>query len=241
MVKLVTFDWNGTLFSDAANCLNWLLNKNKDNPILLMLSGGSAFKILSGIKPSCLGQNITITVLDERFSAKPEVNNFIQLSNTEFYKKAKAAGCKFILTVPHQANTIEDLAESFEKSLRQWKKDYPSGVVIVTQGIGPDGHTAGIMPFPEDPQTFSSLFESDKWVVGYDAGQKNAYPQRVTTTITFLKNIVDHSVVFAVGEEKKKIIEKINSKQASLTALPAMVVWKMKDAQLFTDQVIITL
>jgi 6-phosphogluconolactonase/glucosamine-6-phosphate isomerase/deaminase len=91
------------------------------------------------------------------------------------------------------------------------------------------------MPFPENPTLFQRLFESDSWVVGYEAGNKNEYPQRVTTTITFLKNIVDTSIVYATGENKKQAIKKIMG-GALIAETPGRVINTMKDVMFFTDQ-----
>ena len=53
--------------------------------------------------------------------------------------------------------------------------------MVITQGIGPDGHTAGIMAdAPED---------HGKWVLQYRT-DKNKFPERITVTDTFLTKAV---------------------------------------------------
>jgi len=54
---------------------------------------------------------------------------------------------------------LEKLAHRYESSLFEWAKKHPEGKIIATMGIGFDGHTAGIMPYPENPETFARLFE----------------------------------------------------------------------------------
>ena len=57
------------------------------------------------------------------------------------------------------------------------------------------------MPFPEDKDRFEALFNGERWVVAYDAAGKTPYPERVTTTNTFLK-LINRAFVFAAGREK---------------------------------------
>ena len=207
-----------------------------NNDILLLLSGGSALKLLDLIDQSLIGNKTTITVLDERYSTNVDENNFSILSSTPFYESTKERGASFIDTRLKEKETIDELAARFEHVLRNWKTAHPNGLMIATQGIGPDGHTAGILPFPENPSYFAETFETtDRWVFGYDAENKNQFPLRVTTTIPFLK-LLDHSIVYVVGDDKKEVIQKAILADAKLNEVPSSVIQQMKDVQLFTDQ-----
>ena len=208
------------------------LFSSSSRPILFLLSGGSAFDLLEEIDTENFGRHITIGVLDERFSTDPKVNNFAQLTATEFYRRAKEKGVQFIDTRIKEGETLEGLAEGFEKALRDWKEKNPDGIVVITQGIGTDGHTAGIMPHSENPEMFD---DSKKWVLGYDAEEKLQHPLRVTVTFPFLRNIVDHSIVYTKGKGKKEIVEKIMAKQGSLVQIPALIIHEMKDVKIITD------
>ena len=221
----------------ASQTLEKVLFENSNKKILLLLSGGSAFSILSSIIQG-LSNCITVGVLDERYDLDPKINNFSQLMKTPFYLNAKEKGWKFVDTRIKNNETISDLTLRFEEKLKSWRKNNPDGQIFITQGMGPDGHTAGIMPYPEDKKLFDKLFEDEKnWVVSYDAGDKNKYPQRITATLPFLR-IADVSIMFIAGKEKATILNKILSENISNNIFPASIIHEMKKVYLFTDTVI---
>jgi len=236
MIKL-THDTNKKRLTEkAAWELNDLFKRHKSKKILFLSSGGSALKLVEKIETELLGPHITISVLDERYSKDHAVNNFAQLQNTNFYKKAKAKGSLFIDTTIHNDESLENLATRFESGLRAWKNKNKDGIVIITQGIGADGHTAGIIPYPENPQIFKRLFINEKkWVVSYNTWNKNPYRQRITTTIPFLCNVVHHSIVFAAGKEKQHAIQMTLACDGELWETPACVIHEMKEVYLYTD------
>lgn len=158
-----------------------LVKRQKNTPVLLLLSGGSALGLVDTIDPLILGARVTVGMLDERYSRDPSVNNFAQLVHHSFYEEGQKRGARFLDTrvrVTHMSDeevpeTFEELTKRFENSLRAWKEQNPAGRVIVTQGIGEDGHTAGIMPYPLQRETFEALFENEaKWVVGYNVKEE---------------------------------------------------------------------
>lgn len=219
----------------ATQELNEILNDRKGRPTLLLLSGGSSLNLLAGIDTKNLDTHLTITVLDERFSADPKVNTFSQIQKTSFYKAAQGARCFFIDTRMQEDESLDYFAFRFEDDLKKWKKKYPEGMIIITQGIGLDGHTAGIMPHPENLELFNELFEKkNQWIVGYDVTlAKNPYPKRATTTLFFLRNLVDISVVYAFGEDKKEALKKVFALRGSLAEIPARIIHDMRNVRLF--------
>lgn len=222
----------------AGEMLNDLLERYGEKPILLMVSGGSAMEILDFVDTESFGKNVTITVLDERYSLDPKVNNFAKLSKTEFYRKAKERkGIDFWDTRIREGETLEGLTERFGDYIQEWLNAYKSeanGKIIITQGVGEDGHTAGIMPYPENPELFRRLFEDSKlWVVGYDAGKKNPYPLRTTVTLPFLREKVDYSIIYAVGENKREAMKRVLEKKGTLWEIPARIIHEMKNVQFF--------
>ncbi|MBI3231513.1 MAG: 6-phosphogluconolactonase [Candidatus Doudnabacteria bacterium] len=240
----------------AGEALNSLLMKNKNRPVLLLLSGGSALSILDYISASSLGENLTITMLDERFSpleAKaqgaaasngnlplmelnqdPPVNNFSQLQRHDFYSLAQSAQVNFIGTLPRPGENIDDLRVRWEIALRKWREENPKGKIMATFGVGEDGHTAGIFPYPENPQFFENTFENRNWIVGYKAKGKHKYPDRVTTTLPFFKNI-DEAIVFVCGEEKRHALQRLIQGKEQTHAVPALGLYETKLFQVFTD------
>ena len=88
-------------------------------------------------------------------------------------------------------------AADFEASLKQMfeRASYRIGLL----GIGPDGHTSGILPY-------SSAVDAPGLVHAYEGG---GY-RRVTTTAAALA-MLDEGVVFAVGEAKWPVLDKLQT------------------------------
>ncbi len=231
----------GKALESAARALVAALQAHREHPVLCLFSGGSALKMLNFIRPEDIScHQLTISILDERVTTNPASSNFAQLAETEFFKRASALGAHYIDTRTTEQETPEELARKFEQALKSWRLASPEGVIIITQGIGPDGHTAGIMPYPEDDRAFSFLFDdSGVWVVGYDAGQKSEHPLRVTVTLPFLR-LVDTSVIYVCGADKKEKLEKILEDQGDIHGLPGRILHEMKHCLLYTDQPVVT-
>ncbi len=217
--------------------LSSLLGELKKNqqPTLLLLSGGSAFSLTETIDGSALGNHMTIGVLDERYSADPAINNFSQLITTKLYTAGVATGCSFIDTRIQHNESQQELSVRFGTALKEWRKAYPQGTILITQGIGPDGHTSGVLPFPENPVLFKTLFEnSDSWTAAYDATGKNQYALRVTTTLSFLKEVTA-SIVFVCGTDKTEALKKALNPESVPEITPARIIQDMKHVSIFTD------
>ena len=220
---------------DAGKKIEVLLRTHRNVPILLLLSGGSAFSVYEYINETALGEHITVSVVDERFSRDPEVNNFSQLEETAFFDVLMNSGVTFLSTKIQKGETLPKAVMHFEKYICQWKKDNPQGIVITTLGVGSDGHTAGILPFPKNKRLFNDLFLDEEWVSGYDGTGKNKYPLRFTLTGTFLLDVVDYGVIFVTGEEKKGVLEELMHTEKEYHEMPAQLVKKMKASFLYTD------
>jgi 6-phosphogluconolactonase/glucosamine-6-phosphate isomerase/deaminase len=218
----------------AGYALNKLLEDNKDKPVLLMLSGGSALEILDGVNPENLGEHTAISMLDERFSTEPAANNFLQLQKTDFYKEAMNRQCSFFGTLPRPGENKKQLAERLEKNLHAWQQENDQGKIFATVGMGPDGHIAGIMPFPEDEKKFAGLFLGKGWAVAYDAGDKSPHSDRITATATFLKNI-DAAIAYIAGKEKQTVWGRIKQKANQPFELPAILLHDMRNLEIYTD------
>jgi 6-phosphogluconolactonase/glucosamine-6-phosphate isomerase/deaminase len=219
--------------AEAGEHLNAILAENKKLPILLMLSGGFALTIMDYVGQAVLGENLTVSVLDERFSTDPEVNNFLQLQKTDFYKDAFEAEASFFGTLPRNGESPEALRQRWDKNLKTWRQENPKGLIVATLGMGPDGHTAGIFPFPENPIKFDGLFNNQEWTVAYNAAGKNKYPERVTSTLTFLK-MIDYGFALVCGRDKQEKFVQLTSHKIKTADLPAIIWHKMKNVRVFT-------
>ncbi len=222
--------------TQAANALARELLIVRKRPVLFLTSGGSAFALLDRLPVTLFGRTLTVGVLDERYSRRPTVNNFLQLKRTRFYKRAKSRGVEWIDTVPRRGETFTHFSKRFGGALHMWKRQNPKGRVIVTLGMGADGHTAGIMPYPDAPQRFRQLFASPlQWVVGYDAKKKNPHSLRATVTLLFLWREVDSTIALVCGEEKRSALSRMIATRGSLAKTPMRIIHQMKNVQVFTD------
>jgi len=222
--------------AEAGEYLNRLLLENIKRPVLLMLSGGSALNMLEFVGQTSLGEKLTVSMLDERFSQDPAINNFHQMQKHDFYNIALESDVSFFGTIPRAEDTMQTMAQRWEKNLRNWKTENPDGLIVATLGLGTDGHMAGI--FPEaDEQKFNELYNSNSWIIAHNVGEKNQYPDRVTATLTFLK-LVDVAYAYVCGAEKKPAFEKLIKKQGKVHELPALAWYDIKKVTVFTDLVI---
>ncbi len=204
-------------------------------PTLLLVAGGSSFALLDFVEEKVLTKNLTVGMSDERFDQNLLINNFTQLKKTNFYKRALERDVTFFDSSVQVAELFEQYGMRFEKNISDWFEKNKNGKVIATFGIGGDGHTCGIMPFPENPELFKNLFESEKLSADYNATGKNEFPLRVTITNTFLREHVFAGVVYTTGEGKRKVFENVKNEKGSLAETPARILLEIPNITFFTD------
>jgi len=212
--------------------LNQILDAHSHVPMLFLSSGGSSLELLERIV--IFPPNFTVGMTDERFSEDPKVNNFARLAETLFFEKAQDRGAYFIDTRVQPGEDLEVFAKRFEAALTNWKEEHPGGRIVITQGVGVNGHTAGIMPYPKEEAVFQELFEGGTWVRGYDADGRNEYSLRATITMPFFR-MVDHSVLYIIGKEKKDALSRMMSVKGMLFETPARIIHEMREVHVFTD------
>lgn len=219
----------------AAQALNASFAERQGKEFLFLSSGGSSLSLLEYLDPRHFGPHSTIGVLDERYSEDPAVSTMVQLEQTAFYRMVREAGAHFIDTKVQPGESIASLANRFEEALQAWIEQ-TEGVIIASVGVGPDAHTSGIMPYPEDPRYFNTLFnDAAHWVAAYDAHDKNPHRLRVTTTLPFLRRI-DSAIIFIVGENKRPALEQLLSDAGTLPESPCRIWREVAGAEVYTDQ-----
>jgi len=221
------------IIKEAVEALDAELLKSQGKEMLFLSSGGSSLAMLEHINVSYFGSQSTITVLDERYSTDPTINNFSQLMKTNFYEKVLRNGSRFIDTRPKDNGSMENTAMRFEKELRDWMKK-GDGIIIATIGVGPDAHTAGIMPYPEDKKLFEASFEGEQLVKGYNAGNKSPYPLRITVTMPFMRKI-NFAVSIIRGSDKKEAVSRLKSEKGSLHESPCRIIRELPHAEVFIE------
>ncbi len=219
----------------AGDALSEILQERKNKPTLLLLAGGSAFQLLNYVDGKVLGNYLTIAMGDERFSRNEDENNFAQLEKTAFCTKATKAGVLFVGSKVKSGETLQAFTKKYEACITAWMKKNPHGEIIATLGVGKDGHTAGILPYPQDKTFFQSLFEKEDLFAGYDADKKTDIPLRVTMTMTFIRKNIKHAIVYATGVEKKAALLKTLASEGNLHETPARIIREIPKVTLFTD------
>jgi len=194
----------------VANILNTKLDQGQS--VLWLVSGGSAILLEVEIaKRIRNGAKLVVTLIDERFGPVGHLDsNWQKLIEAGFnIKEAKLLP----VLVGHG---IEQTAIDFEQILKNELNlaQYKLGIF----GIGEDGHTAGILPG-------SQAIESTFLLCHY---QSQTY-HRITLTPSAIK-MLDEAVLFAVGENKKLILEKFET-DVSLEEMPAQI---LKELPLLT-------
>ena len=205
--------------------------------VLFLSSGGSALSVLDRINPDAIGPYLTIGIFDERHDPTNKTSNYAQLRKTDFYKRAVSRGCRLIDTMTVRGQTKEELADFYEQELRSWKSRHPRGAIMATMGIAEDGHTAGIMPFPEDRERFHELFERERWIIAYDAEGKSPYRNRVTATLTFLR-YVDLVGIFLVGKEKGPMLKRLMEGEDPVE-LPGRIIKTLPRGAVYIDKALV--
>jgi 6-phosphogluconolactonase/glucosamine-6-phosphate isomerase/deaminase len=175
-------------------------------------------------------------MLDERYTHDPTESNFAQLTTLPMWDAACKAGVRHIDTRPLPIESLEDTAHRLNIAFKHWHITHHDAVVVATVGIGPDGHIAGILPYPSDPTLFASLFLSDhRCIRGYQVSvEKNPHTKRITTTLAYLKRHVARAVVYATGEEKRTALMALHG-SAPIEQVPARILTALPDVQLYTD------
>ena len=224
------------LIERAAKYLDSLvLDSSKNNGVLLLVSGGSCLNVVNAME-TCWNDKVTIGVIDERYTTDFNISNFGQMKNLPFWSNVTRKKCGVINTEIKTGETLGAAAARMEKQWKNWKKHNRQGKVIVLLGMGVDGHTAGIMPMPEDKGKINALFgDNSGWVCGYDCGDKNAYRYRLTATLSFLQKEVKEAVVFVMGKEKKEKWGEINDGEKNVWEMPIKVIKSMRSVTYFTD------
>jgi 6-phosphogluconolactonase/glucosamine-6-phosphate isomerase/deaminase len=236
---------------EAGKYINDILTQYSEKPVLFLVAGGSAVAVLEHINPEYLSPDLTVTTTDDRFSTELDINNFSILQTTNFYNNLVQADAFCISTEPFEDETLEQYRGRLEKNIREWKMDFSKGIIVALYGMGADGHTGGMIPGLLSKEEFIAEFnDGDRLVGTFDAithggGSKvkqYEFPQRISTTIPFMRDWVDHTVFYITGENKKpafdamlQINDEVLSATVDFSAAPISIARFMKDATIFTD------
>jgi 6-phosphogluconolactonase/glucosamine-6-phosphate isomerase/deaminase len=189
--------------------------------VLWLVAGGSSMPVAVAVSKALKSSGVSLeklvmTLTDERYGDVGHADsNWQQLKELDF--DLPRATLQPVLTGKEMDATVADFVSLLETEFQ--KADY----CIALFGIGPDGHTAGILPH-------SPAVAEPKSACGYDAG---AY-KRVTMTPNAIARL-DEAVVYAIGEPKWPVLEALET-DLSLDDQPAQALKQVPKCTIFTDK-----
>lgn len=234
---MITIETNGTPLEDGARALKNAILQNANKDILLLFSGGSSLALVDRVHPDILSKRCTISVFDERYTFEKHESNFDLLSKTQFFTHATQEGIASIDPRPIEGESVEDAGNRFDLALKAWHVTHRDGVVIATVGIGPDGHTAGILPMTDNPDTFKKLFLTEtRCAVGYEFSPDiNPHTKRITVTLAYIKRHLTHAIIYASGSQKRDALTALLEEGTNYERIPAKILQHVPHATLYTD------
>ncbi|HUD11531.1 MAG TPA: 6-phosphogluconolactonase [Candidatus Saccharimonadia bacterium] len=188
--------------------------------VVWFVTGGSAVAVAVAVAvalqlESAPLEKLTVTLTDERYGPVGHADsNWKQLMDTGF----ALPGAKLVpvLTGASKSETVSQWGEEVNRVLEM------SDTRIGLFGIGPDGHTSGILPG-------SPAVEASGTAFAYDGG---AY-QRITTTNAAISRL-DEAVAYVVGRAKWPVLDQLEH-DVSLALQPAQILKRLPKLTIFTD------
>jgi 6-phosphogluconolactonase/glucosamine-6-phosphate isomerase/deaminase len=207
--------------ADLSQRLNSELQAGKQ--VLWITCGGSnihtAVQVMDSISNE-LTPNLTIMLSDERYGEVGHADsNWEQLMQAGF----NPWQAKLIETLKDGADldaTVHDYNLATQEALTN------NQIVIAQLGIGPDGHTAGILPHS------GAASEGISLVAGYVSQPFT----RITMTFNALRK-VSAAYVFAFGGTKNQALRSLHDLQLPLSDQPAQILKELPEAYIYNDQV----
>jgi 6-phosphogluconolactonase len=230
-----------TVQTEAAKSLAQLLEEKLAlGSVFLLLSGGSAIKmyqeafgLLAAKQPSW--SSLIVSLLDER-AVPPHSpdSNEEQLRAAGVVEEITKRGGRWVSYLEHGENWPA-AAEQTSMGFQQILSEHP--YIIITAGIGDDGHTSGLLP-TQDKSTIQNVFESSHLIQFYElpADTANPFRLRLTTTPAFIRQ-ASEILIYAVGEKKRAALERFLKGEEQLSVCPALAL-RSEDlvTTLITDQ-----
>ena len=190
----------------------------KGKKVLWLMPGGSAIPIAQNVLQKLQTidcSQLAISLTDERWGAVGHADE----NWTAIVKGTQLPTTANLVTV-NQGKNIEHTTMDYHAALKQlfeWA-DYRIGFF----GIGPDGHTAGILPH-------TPAVHSLDLAASYDAGNF----KRITMTPLAIERL-NTAVAYAVGKPKHCILDEL-SNDISIDDMPSQALKQAGELVIFND------
>lgn len=188
--------------------------------VLWLVPGGSAIGVAAEVSQQLRGINLTnliVTLTDERYGpvGHPD-SNWQQLHDADFHLPGAT-----MVPVLH-GHTPEETTTEFARHLQEYCQG--AAYCIGFFGIGPDGHTAGVLPG-------SPAVTANEWAEYYVVP---AF-QRITMTPPAIAALSE-AVVYAMGDAKLEALNNLQQ-ELSVEVQPAQILKKVPKLTVFNDQI----
>jgi len=215
-----------------------LARLKKNLPVLFLVSGGSTVNIaievcravLAGYpgKKETLKWLFTISQIDERFGPAGHQDSNWQLLLNHGFQSDLYSVLPILRDNSASREAFDAAVSRFNLFLNDAVHKRKHGNLFITGlfGIGPDGHTAGILP--ETPASSMELSGSR-----LAAGYKSALFTRITVAPAFFQYI-DYAAVYVSGAEKQQVLESLQN-ELPVTEQPAQLLKQTAETVIYTD------
>jgi 6-phosphogluconolactonase/glucosamine-6-phosphate isomerase/deaminase len=199
---------------------------------LLLLSGGSAVAAYTALADAVRRDGmagLAIGQIDERYGEPRHADsNELAIERATGLVSACPPHSVSFFSMLDKGGPMAELADRYDDLTRQ---EAAARRIIAVVGIGPDGHTAGILPM--EPLRFDEVFTPDRFVVGYDA--PGPFRQRITVTPELLLHCAT-VIVVASGEQKTAALQNAFMAPDEPTyKTPAEVLRRCQNVHVFSD------
>lgn len=211
----------------AAAALANFVQQHPHETILCLYAGGSAFEIFTYITDADTKRRTIFMAGDERASGERTLNNYSQLDELLRERRSDYR----ILDTSYKGT---DTVVTYAKKISQLLTDHISTAtrVVAILGIGTDGHTAGIFPLEE--KNFTDIYTHESTYVPVHLEGLTIDSRASITPHTILTK-VDMVLGYAVGENKKPVIQKLIQTAEPIHSMPAQLLKLHRNAVLYTD------
>ncbi len=200
------------------------------NKTLILLSGGSSTKLyptfIDLINQKKMTKDLfTFAQVDERFQPEDlgSVNSH-DIGRTGLWSACDKHEISYAV-ISQQGDLLHAVSE-YETRIDSLFKLHPNRVAIL--GIGPDCHTAGLLP------GYKHEWDRQALVCGYE--NRGLYPKRISITPKALHELTLAFVV-SCGEGKKEAVQNALEKEnvSLVDHYPAVLLQSLQRVELFTD------